>query len=681
MLGSLEKNRAGIGRWQFPKVGSAALLLWILLTSLEAALGQSKDIMELSPEELRTVQVYSASMYLQSDWEAPSSVTVITAGQIRQLGYRTLADALRSVRGFEVTYDRNYAYVGVRGFSRTGAYNDQILLLVNGHRMNDNVYNSAQIGTEFPVDIDLIDRIEIVRGPSSSLYGTSAFLAVVNVITRSVEGTALELSADAGGFGSYRGRSTIGGKYLGVEGLLSATFYNSAGAARLFFPAFDNADNNYGIAQNADSDSSQSFYSSLHYRQLTIEAFASTRQKSIPTASFGQVFDDPRSLTVDSSGHLVLNYSHAIFHDGELIASVYYDRAIYHGVYVYPPVNGSTTDVLNEDASRGDCIGTTARVIKTLWQHHKVTLGADFRDNLRQDQTNYNLNPFQPVLDDLRSSREWALFVQDEFAISKRVILNAGLRHDQYQPFGGTTNPRLALIYSPRQATTFKLIYGQAFRAPNNYELYYGDHISLEANPNLDPETVRTEEFVWEQDLGTTLRLSASAFANQFGDLINQQTDARSGLLVFENSESVHGRGLEAELSGKVRWDIEGRLSYMVQGTDSRSTGVRLPDSPAQLVKANLVVPVAHRWLALGFELESTSSRKTLAGTTLGSYAIADATITSREFGRGFRLSGSVYNFFDRRYSDPVGAEIIGSTVQQNGRDFRVQLMHTFNFR
>ena len=83
----------------------------------------------------------------------------------------------------DITYDRNYTYVGVRGFSRPGGYNSQVLLLIDGHRLNDIVYDSAGLGTDFPLDIDLIERIEIIRGPSSSLYGASAFLAVINVIT------------------------------------------------------------------------------------------------------------------------------------------------------------------------------------------------------------------------------------------------------------------------------------------------------------------------------------------------------------------------------------------------------------------------------------------------------------------------------------------------------------------
>jgi outer membrane receptor for ferrienterochelin and colicins len=672
--GRIKGFREGRAAW-------ISLLLWASITAPTVARGQRKDVMDLSPEDLKGVQVYSASMYLQSDREAPSSVTIITADQIRQFGYRTLADALRSVRGFDITYDRNYTYVAVRGFSRPGGYNDQILLLINGHRLNDNVYDQADLGTEFPLDVALIERIEIVRGPSSSLYGTSAFLAVINVITKSAQtGAGLEFSGDGGGFGSYHGRSTLGGTYHGVDGLFSGTIYDSAGAARLFFPAYDSPATNYGIAQNADRDSSRSFYGSLHFGHFTLEALAAKRVKGIPTASFGQVFDDRRSQTTDSSGHLELRYSRPIFHGAEFTAGVYFDRAIYHGVYVYSPVAGQGTDGLNEDEARGDVLGTNARVTKTLWQKHKATVGADFRDNLREDQTNYNLNPFQPVLDDQRSTQEWAIFVQDEFTIRKGLILNAGVRHDQYQVFGGTTNPRVALIYSPRQRTTVKVLYGQAFRAPTDYELYYGDHVSIEPNRYLQPERIRTEEAIWEQDLGAGFRVSASGFSNQFTDLIDQGVDPNNGLILYNNTESAHNRGFELELGGKVPSGIEGRLSYTLQRTVNSSTGLWLTDSPAQMAKANIIFPLARRSLTIGFELQYTDSRMTLAGSQVGDYVVSNITVTSREFARGFRLSASMYNVFNSAYSDPVGAEIIGSTVQQNGRDFRIQLTHTFHF-
>src|ERR1017187_9837253 len=185
----------------------------ILLGAGNPCAGQqpATDLTEASLEQLGNIQVYSASMHLQSSGDAPSSVTVITAAEIREHGYRTLADILRTVRSFYVTYDRNYSSIGVRGFARPGDYNTRVLLLVDGHRLNDDIYDEAMIGTEFPIDIEMIQRIEIIRGPASSLYGSNALFAVINVITRRAQDVdGLELSAGAGSFNTYKGRISYG---------------------------------------------------------------------------------------------------------------------------------------------------------------------------------------------------------------------------------------------------------------------------------------------------------------------------------------------------------------------------------------------------------------------------------------------------------------------------------------
>ena len=151
----------------------------------------------MSLEQVMSVEIPSvvgASRFAQQVVDAPATVTIVTSDEIERFGYRTLADILRGVRGFYVNYDRNYSYVGSRGFLRPGDYNSRILLLIDGHRVNDNIYDSATIGTDFPIDLELIDRVEIVRGPSSSLYGTSAFFAVVSVTTR--RGTTAHSEAD-----------------------------------------------------------------------------------------------------------------------------------------------------------------------------------------------------------------------------------------------------------------------------------------------------------------------------------------------------------------------------------------------------------------------------------------------------------------------------------------------------
>jgi len=151
----------------------------LLATASLLAQQQTKDLGEASLEELANITVYTASRHIQKATEASSSVTVITRDEIQKYGYRTLADILRSVRGFDITYDRNFTYAGVRGINRPETYNSRVLLLIDGHRINNNIYEQAMLGTEFPLDVALIERVEVVRGPSSSLYGTSALFAVI----------------------------------------------------------------------------------------------------------------------------------------------------------------------------------------------------------------------------------------------------------------------------------------------------------------------------------------------------------------------------------------------------------------------------------------------------------------------------------------------------------------------
>ena len=201
-------------------------------------------------------------------------MTIVTREEIRKYGHTTLADVLRSVRGFYVTYDRNYSYLGVRGFSRPGDYNARVLLLIDGHRLNDNIFGGALIGTEFPMDVDLIDRVEIIRGPSSSLYGTSAFFAVINVITRGADSTkGLEASASFGTFDTRKGRLSYGRTFHnGVDILLSGSMYSSEGERTLFFKEFDDPSTNNGIAVGADADQFTKVLGRVTFGNLALQA-------------------------------------------------------------------------------------------------------------------------------------------------------------------------------------------------------------------------------------------------------------------------------------------------------------------------------------------------------------------------------------------------------------------------
>ena len=256
------------------------------------------DVAALGIEELmqlKVTSVYGASRYLQKTKEAPSSVTILTSRDIQTYGWRTLAELLNSVRGFFTTYDRNYHYIGLRGFGRPSDYNSRVLLLVDGHKINDNIYFMAPIGTDFPIDLDLIERVEIIRGPSSSLYGTSAFFGVINITTRKgMDLKGVEVSGAAGSFETYNGRMSYGyhNEAKQADFLLSGSYMESQGQRNLFFKEFDDPATNNGRVPNRDQDQSRSLFAKGSLKELTLEGAYQYRWKAIPTAAFGTVFNN-----------------------------------------------------------------------------------------------------------------------------------------------------------------------------------------------------------------------------------------------------------------------------------------------------------------------------------------------------------------------------------------------------
>lgn len=315
---------------QLGKICSGLVVVILLLTSpvLVVAQTESKEApatgdstptsepVQVSGEEAmllgETPIVYSAAKYEQKINEAPASVTIITADQIRKYGYRTFTQVLQSVPGLFATYDRNYDYLGIRGFNRPGDYNSRVLLLIDGHRLNDAIYDQAPIGTESPVDVDLIERVEIVRGPSSSLYGTNAFFGVINVITkrgRDIKGA--EASWENSTYTSNKGRLTYGQKLSsGLEFIMSGSYYYSVGQQNLFYQEFNTPDQNNGIAHRMDQDTFHNFFAKASYGDFTLQGGHVRRKKRIPTAAFGTIFNNGRDATVDDRGYLDLKYQH-----------------------------------------------------------------------------------------------------------------------------------------------------------------------------------------------------------------------------------------------------------------------------------------------------------------------------------------------------------------------------------
>ena len=675
---------------------AASLLVLIPVSLCQANTGSADqdakpDLMEMSVEELMSVEVatvFGASRYEQKVTEAPASVSIISADEIRKYGYRTLADALNSVRGFFVTYDRNYSFIGVRGFNRPGDYNSRVLLMVDGHRINDNIFDTAPIGTEFPVDIDLVDRIEVVRGPSSSLYGTNAFFGVINVITRQPGGLdGVETAVAAGSLGTYNGRVSYGREHPGGLGvLLSGSAMHSKGRGRLFFSDFASLNN--GNAEHADGDRNHQLYGRFSLLDFTLVAAFASRTKHVPTASFGAIFDDARLRTTDAHGFLDLKYLHDFDDRTQLTARAFYDRYYYHGDYPFDLANDNSVPpahppfvVLNKDLAWGTWWGSESQFTTTLPGRNKVSAGAEYRNNSKQHQENYDDAPRTVNLDDNRNSSIWALYLQDEIQFLDSLILSAGVRHDHYDSFGGTTNPRLALIYKPVEGSALKLLYGNAFRAPNAYELYYQDGVSSAANPSLKPEKIQTYELIYEQYFREHYRSSVSGFYYRVHDLITSlPVDPADplGPTRYVNVDSIDARGVELELEGKWQSAVEGRVSYTYQKSQDANTGAPLTNSPDHLAKINLILPLYRRALFAGIEQQYQSSRLTLVGNRTAAAYLTNLTLFSKGLLPGLEVSASIYNLFDERYAHPGSPNHVQDSIEQDGRSFRVKLDYLF---
>ncbi|NTW59326.1 MAG: TonB-dependent receptor [Nitrospirae bacterium] len=623
--------------------------------------------------------VYGASKFEQKVTQAPSSVSIVTSQDIKKNGYRTLADILRSVSGFYMTYDRNYNYVGVRGFGRPGDYNTRVLLLIDGHRTNDNIYNHAAIGTEAILDVDLIDRVEIIRGPGSSLYGSNAFFGVINVITRrgrDLKGT--EVSGEAGSFNTYKGRLSYGNRYQnGAEAIMSASAYDSNGD-RLYYPEFDPANpaadpraTNGGYSDNSDYDRSQNLFSTVTFGDFTLQGAYISRTKGIPTGAYDTDFNDARNKTVDTHSYADLKYEHGLSAKTDLTIRLFYDYYHYTGDYLY-------SGMINKDVSNGTWAGTEVKLITRLQDMQRLIVGAEYQGSFRENQQNYDIDPYASYLDDVRRSRIMAAYLQDEITFSKSLILNAGVRYDHYSTFGGTTNPRLALIATPAEKSTIKVLYGSAFRAPNDYELYYQVPGLSVANPELKPEKITTTEVVLDQYIGDHLRASVVGYYYKIKDLINYGNDPVTGLPQFQNLEEVTAKGSQAELEGKWANGVEARISYTIQRTKDQLTGDPLTNSPAQMGKLVLNVPLMKDKIFLGVEEQYVDRRKTDAGVYAPAFAITNLTLFSQNLVPRLDASVSVYNLFDKEYGDPVTLDFLQPTIRQDGRSYRFKLTYAF---
>jgi iron complex outermembrane receptor protein len=262
--------------------------------------------------------------------------------------------------------------------------------------------------------------------------------------------------------------------------------------------------------------------------------------------------------------------------------------------------------------------------------------------------------------------------VQDELNITRSLTFNAGFRYDYYNRVQASLDPRAALIYRPWPETAFKLIYGEAFRIPNVFELYYSVP-NLLPNPSLRPEKIRSTELVWEQAISHSLWLSTAAFLKHMDGMITEVPTATNEL-IFQNVQDVNATGVELELSAQLPKGMEGNVSYSFQQTKDAATNEFLSNSPRNLVKLGLTQPVVNRKMFFSLDAQYRSRIQSLDSGSVSPFTVVNAALLCRNLGKHLDVSAAVYNVFDRKYFDPPSSENLQLPIQQDGRGFRFKL-------
>jgi iron complex outermembrane receptor protein len=653
-----------------------------------ARAGESADLTALSLEQLLSMSVVGASKYEQKQSDVAAAVSIITRQEIQAFGWHTLADALASLPGVYTTYDRQYSYIGVRGFSLPGDLNTRVLITINGNRVNDPTFDQGPTGPEFPLDMDMVERIEYIPGPGAAVYGQNATLGVINVVTRS--GADLGASGLGGAelAAEYEapqaltaGRASVGHVFdNGLNVLVSATDLYSRGENRYFNFGVAGVS---GVAVGMDGERNQQFLVSVARGPWTLEQVYADHLKYDPTGAFlsdplvpGQFQSDRHAMTQlrfeDSFAGDMLQFSGRAFESTEDYRSLF----SFSGVPTYAPSDSTWR-------------GGELRLLFLGLSAHKLMVGLEGQDSPRERQVVEDLpNPSADYVLDLRGYRV-GVYVQDEWRIVPSLTATLGLREDQNNMTAKRLSPRAALIWQATADTTVKALYGNAYRPPNVFERDYSDGQTQVSNFALKGETIDTLELVADQRIGRNLTLRGSVYEWTMKDLITLGIDPVTGLSQYQTGPTAKARGVE--LSGDRTWDSGARLRGSVTIQDaSYLHGGELLNSPKRLGKIELSAPLPlpdSNWAGLraGYEMRYDSARLTpdgnqVGGPTLelGGYVVSNLMLSTDALLRGLKVSLGLYNLFDKRYAQPAAVTNWQDSFEQDGRSVQIKLIYGF---
>ncbi len=677
------------------------------------------DLRNVRLDPLR--EVAAASRRTEQIEDAPASVTIISSQELRAFEYPTILEALRGVRGIALNYDSIYGNASVRGLGQPNDYNNRLLVLNDGAVLNENILYQPFIHYDGRTDLGDVDRIEIVRGPGSVLYGTGAVSGVVNLVTRPRdEPDSVEAQVSSYDNSVARARASFKQTLAPETGVWAsiAAARSDGREAILFYDGDGDGRDDANRIQAFDKFHSYTAAGRAWWRAFTVQGFGTLVNVIIPTCSFATIINRDENQYDDGRVLGEVRFEPVINERLQVLARGYANYGYFHLDYLYEaeedmPGGPVAWEQPYFETYKGTWGGGEVRVVGEPMSALRLTIGSEvthhFQVEMKTGQNEFDGSE-TPILDLDAPYTVFAGYGLAEWQAHKKVLLSAGVRADRWDLSQEATsldtgmqvaedftsvNPRAAVIVKPTPMDVVKLMAGRAFRAPSTYEYFYTDAGTTQITSDccgttLEPETVYSGELEYthrfNEDwsvLGAGHALLAKRIIETVPvpDDIVAENGYEEGITYYRNSSvdlTVVGGDVEVrrEWRGGAFMSAQyGALNARYEDAPVEDGSSRVPNAPQHFFSFRGVVPVVPSLVTGAVRTTVEAPRRIDVETRddTKTAVVTDLVVSGQVARYAVRYAVGVYNLFNWQYELPA-SPYASRLMPQQGRSFMFSL-------
>lgn len=701
------------------RVSSTLMMLFVLGSSMNA-FAQNNDV--LDENFVLDEMVVSATRSEKKLLDTAASVSVITDRDLNKMHINNLDEAFVKIPGVYVGRLSGIGSTTSQTVMRGVNAANSVAVLVDGVQVNDS-YNGSVTWSAIPVD--MVKRVEVLRGPASVLYGGNALAGVINIITKDVDKTSVNLKLSYGSNNTQNHSLYVAGKasdkldfnvnyekkktdgyitdpVLSSKAVFGAeTTTTNTGAKRWIIGNKGKRqwdENTVGVGFKYHFDESKSL--ALDFTKNEYEY-----SYSAPTSYFGDDIIKKAGTYFSTPGEKASNKYNMTYNDSEngwKAVVGYSDQYKQHDTSISKATDSSKPNTrFSFDLQKN----------QTISANNNAVFGLNYRKD-EMDATVYKLadkfhSDSKIAVDSMASgtNKSFSAYVMDEHKFSDRWTATAGLRYDKWSTDGrillpnkteainydestyDNWSPSLSVMYKPEADSSVYLSWGKAFEAPSLYRMYsssYSSNVYNIANPNLKPQKAETFELGYKKDLNNKSAIGVSVYDTKYkGLLYKNSLGVVDGMnaTCYQNAGEAEAKGFELELNHNFDDKWSAFLNYTYQNPvikkalkatekDKYVTAI-----PKEVFRAGVTYS-DDKWSGMltGEYISKRFSKTDNSDTVNGVYGSYDPYFImnmdiSYSFNKNYTLTASVNNILDRDFFN---------YYYQPGRTYSVELNYRF---